>query len=95
MNEIMMKYAILLSNGDREFFEVVKIVGSKYRDGIMYTFRYICEDGTTEFAIENSHGAPHIHKKERKIDVDYDWKAAIREFEQMCSEHKLRNGIFG
>ena len=77
-----------LDNGDKVICEMKKVKDSRYKEGVMYTFRCMSADDVTLFAIENSHGKPHIHLKGRKEDVDWDWKTAYWKFDEMLREHK-------
>ena len=90
MHDIFRKYEKWLSNGDRVIVEAIDVGNPIYKDGIMYTFRCIDENGETLFAIENSHGKPHIHMKGRKIDVDWDWEKALAEFDKWVREHEKK-----
>ena len=85
-------YGYQLGNGDFVIVEVRKVNDSRYKEGIMYTLRCMSADGQTLFAIENSHGQPHIHWRDRKEDVEYGWKTAILKFEEMLKEHKRKIG---
>lgn len=89
MHVIMKKYEKWLPNGNRIIVEIINVGDAKYRDGIMYTFRCIDENKETVFAVENSHGKPHIHAKGRAIEVDFEnWKMALAKFDEMLGEHK-------
>ena len=90
MHDIFRKYEKWLSNGDRVIVEAIDVGNPMYKDGIMYTFRCIDENDETLFAIENSHGKPHIHMKGRKIDVDWDWEKALAEFDKWVREHEKK-----
>jgi hypothetical protein len=90
MRRIIRKYERWLENGDRVIVDILKVDSPKYRDGIIYTFRCMGKDGQTVFAIENSHGRPHIHRKGGKEDVDCDWKTAYLKFEEMVDERDKR-----
>jgi len=91
MHKILKKYEKWLSNGDRIIVEIIDTGNMKYRDGIMYTFRCLDENGETLFAVENSHGKPHIHLKGRAISMDFEnWKMALARFDEMLEEHKKR-----
>lgn len=86
--QIIRKYEKWLANKDRVVIEVLDVGNPIYKDGIMYTFRCMTKNGEQLFAIENSHGQPHVHSRARKENVDYDWKTAIQKFEDMVKEHK-------
>lgn len=90
MKTVLKKHENLLPNGDLVIIEIVDVGDSKYQDGIMFTFRCMSESGETLFAIENSHGKPHIHLKNRKEDVDWSWKVALAKFDEMVKEHRKR-----
>jgi len=90
MRKIIRKYERWLMNGDKVIVEILKVGSEKYKDGIIYTFRYMGEDGKVVFAIENSHGQPHIHMRDRKENVDYDWKTAYLKFEELVDEREER-----
>ncbi len=90
MKEKIYKYP--LDNNDLVIYEIREVNDSKYKDGIMYTLHCMSADGKTLFAIENSHGKPHIHWRGRKEDADYGWKTAIQKFEEMLKEHKRKTG---
>lgn len=90
MRKVIRKYERWLVNGDRVIVEILKVGDPKFKDGIVYTFRCMGEDGNVVFAIENSHGKPHIHKRDRKENVDYDWKTAYLKFEEMVDEREKR-----
>ncbi len=90
MKKILKKYERLLPNGDRVMVEAIKVNNPAFKDGIIYTFRCISESGETLFAVENSHGKPHIHLKERKFDTDWDWETALAKFDEMVKEHWKR-----
>lgn len=87
MHRVIKKHEYWLPNRDRVIVEVIDVGNPAYKDGIMYTFRCMKEDGEQLFAVENSHGRPHIHRKGRKEFVDYDWKAAFAAFDGMLKEH--------
>ncbi len=88
MRGIIRKYEKWLANKDRVVIEVLEVDNPIYKDGIMYTFRCMTKGGEHLFAIENSHGSPHIHRGAKRENVDYDWKTAIMKFEEMVREHK-------
>ncbi len=88
MKETYFKYA--LQNDDLVIVEIRRVRSPKYIDGIMFTFRCMSANGETLFAIENSHGQPHMHLKGKKEDVDYDWKIAYGRFDGMVAEHKKK-----
>lgn len=88
MKERCFQYA--LRNDDIVIVEIKKVYDSKYQDGIMYTFRCMSSNGETLFAIENSHGRPHIHYRHTKESADYDWKTAWDKFDEMVREHKRK-----
>ena len=81
-----------LDNGDRVICEMKRVRDSRYKEGVMYTFRCMSADGRTLFAVENSHGKPHIHWRDRKEDVDWGWETAYMKFDKMLREHKSRIG---
>jgi len=91
MHKVLKKYEKWLPNGDRIIVEVVEVGNPIYKDGIMYTFRCIAENGETLFAAENSHGKPHIHSKGKKTDVDWNWRQALEEFDKWVHEHEKKN----
>ena len=80
----------MLPNGDRVILEILKVDNPAYKDGVIYTFRCISENGETLFAVENSHGKPHIHLKDRKVETDWDWEQALAKFDEMVREHSKR-----
>jgi len=88
-------YQYSLDNGDLVIIDVRLVPDSKYRGGVMFTFRCMSQKGETRFAVENSHGEPHIHAKGRKEPLDCDWKAAHRKFDEMLGEHirKIGKGL--
>ncbi len=88
MKERSSQYA--LRNDDIVIMEIRKVDDTKYQGGIMYTFRCMSANGETLFAIENSHGKPHIHYQHRKESVEYDWKTAWDKFDEMVQEHKKK-----
>lgn len=90
MRKIIRKYERWLDNEDKVIVEILKVDSPKYKDGVIYTFRCMGKDGEVVFAIENSHGQPHIHRKDRKESVDYDWKTAYLKFEEMVDEREKR-----
>jgi hypothetical protein len=90
MKEKHVQYA--LRNHDLVIIEIKPVDDPRYADGVMFTFRCMSADGKTLFAIENSHGKPHMHLKERKEDVDWGWETAYMKFEEMIAEHKRRIG---
>ena|SRR3989338_6596821 len=90
MRERTFKYS--LRNNDLVICEVRCVKGTKYEGGVMFTFRCMSSDGKTLFAIENSHGQPHIHLGGRRESVEYDWKTAYWKFDQMLREHKRKIG---
>ena len=90
MKKILKKYERLLPNGDRVMVEAIKVNNPAFKDGIIYTFRCMSESGETLFAMENSHGKPHIHLKERKFDTDLDWEQALAKFDEMVREHRKK-----
>lgn len=81
------------SNGDKVICEMKNVDDDRYKEGVMFTFRCMSADGKTLFAIENSHGKPHIHWRDRKEDVDWDWRTAYWKFHEMLDEHKKRFGL--
>lgn len=83
----LFKYEHWLETGEKILVEVIDTKDPKYLEGIMYTFRCISTEGKTLFAVENSHGKPHIHLNEKKIEVEYDWKQALSKFEEMKAEY--------
>ncbi|GEM_PF-1046347 len=89
---IIKKYERPLPDGGIAIVEIIDIGDPKYRDGIMYTFRCMSEDGKMLFAVENSHGKPHIHWRNKKEYVDLDWKAAFLKFDEMLEEHIGKTG---
>ncbi|OIO21190.1 hypothetical protein AUJ17_02530 [Candidatus Micrarchaeota archaeon CG1_02_47_40] len=91
--EIIRQYKKQYPNTDRKIVEVMKVDDARYADGIIYTFRYLRyeakkEEYETAFAIENSHGQPHIHRENKREDVDFDWKKAMSEFERMVKGYR-------
>ncbi len=88
MREKSYKYS--LDNDDLVIIETKKVHDSKYNGGIMFTFRCMSADGALLFAIENSHGQPHIHWRDRKENVNYDWRTALQKFDEMLNEHKRK-----
>jgi len=90
MSKIIRKYESWLMNGDRITVEMLKVDNPKFKDGVIYTFRCMGMDGELAFAIENSHGQPHIHLRDRKENLDYDWKTAILKFEEMVTEREKK-----
>lgn len=90
MKRILKKYERLLPNGDRIIVEAFKVDNPIFKDGIIYTFRCMSEAGETHFAIENSHGKPHIHLKKRRFDTDWDWETALGKFDEMVTEHRKK-----
>ncbi|MCX6771406.1 MAG: hypothetical protein NTX79_05105 [Candidatus Micrarchaeota archaeon] len=94
MHKVLRKYERWLDNGDKVIVEILKVGNPKYKDGIIYTFRCMGKDGEVVFAIENSHGQPHIHRREKKESVDYGWKTAYLKFEEMVDERerKIKEG---
>lgn len=83
-------YSYSLINDDLVIYELKKINDTRYKDGVMFTFRCMSADGVTLFAIENSHGKSHIHLKGRKEDVDWDWQTALWKFKEMLAEHEKK-----
>ncbi len=94
MQKIIRKYERWLMNNDRIIVEILKVDNPKFKDGIIYTFRCMDKDGRIVFAIENSHGQPHVHRRAKKEGVDYDWKTAYLKFEEMVDgrEKKIKEG---
>lgn len=90
MKEKYVQYA--LRNDDLIIIEIKPVDDPKYKEGVMYTFRCMSASGETLFAIENSHGQPHIHLKGRKEDTNWGWKTAYGKFDEMVAEHKKRTG---
>ena len=82
-----------LSNGDRAIIEVIDVNDPKYEDGVMYTFRCLSENGETLFAVENSHGVPHVHLKGRKFETNWGWKIAFEKFDEMLRERIRETGV--
>lgn len=93
MKEKSFKYS--LANDDLVIIEIRKVRDSKYKDGLMFTFRCMSANGETLFAIENSHGKPHMHWRERKEYADYDCKTAMQKFDEMLREHKRKTSQRG
>ncbi|MFA6489119.1 MAG: hypothetical protein WCT52_00385 [Candidatus Micrarchaeia archaeon] len=85
---IIKKHEYWLPNRDRVIVEVLDVGNPLYKDGIMYTFRCMDDAGLQLFAIENSHGQPHVHRGAKKEIVDYGWKTAIMEFDNMVKAHR-------
>ena len=92
MRERSFKYEF--NNGDKVICEMKNVKDARYKDGVMYTFRCMSADGDTLFAVENSHGQPHIHLKGRKEGMDWDWKTAYWKFYEMLQEHKKKLGLW-
>jgi hypothetical protein len=90
---ILKKYERYLPNGDRAIVEVIDVDDWKYEDGIMYTFRCISWKGETLFAVENSHGKPHVHLKGKKEGTNWNWKVAFQKFDQMLRERLREEGF--
>ena len=91
MYGVLKKYEKWLSNGDRILVEIINVGDARYKGGIMYTFRCIDENKETVFAVENSHGKPHIHAKGKAIEVDFEnWKMALAAFDELLEEHKKK-----
>ncbi len=93
--EIVMDYDYQYPDMDRMVVQILKVDDDKYANGIIYTFRYLKYDEEkegyrTEFAIENSHGAPHIHSGSRKELAEFGWKDALAEFEKRVNEHRKK-----
>ncbi|MCX6771042.1 MAG: hypothetical protein NTX79_03230 [Candidatus Micrarchaeota archaeon] len=86
LKKLLKNYEYYVPSGERIIVEVLEVDDPKYKDGIMYTFRCLSSDDKTLFAVENSHGKPHVHLRGKKTDVDYDWKAAYAKFQGMLSE---------
>ncbi len=86
-------YEYWLGNGDRVLVEVIDVGDPKYEGGIMYTFRCVASDGETLFAVENSHGTPHIHMKGEKFETTYNWKQALKKFSELKLDHERKNGL--
>ena len=86
MKVFLKNYEYCVPSGERIIVEVMEVDSSKYKDGIMYTFRCLSSEDKTLFAIENSHGQPHVHLRGKKTNVDYDWKAAYAKFQEMLEE---------
>jgi hypothetical protein len=85
-------YQYALNNDDLVIVEI-KIVGDpKYNEGVMFTFRCMSSSGETLFAIENSHGKPHMHLGKRKQEAPSGWEAALHKFSEMLREHKKKIG---
>jgi hypothetical protein len=83
-------YQYPLANGDLVVIEVRLVGNEKFKDGVMFTFRCMSSGGQILFAVENSHGKPHIHKGARKEGADLDWKAAFAKFDEMLLAHKKK-----
>jgi hypothetical protein len=90
MKEKHVEYA--LWNNDKAIIEIRKVKDPKYAEGVIFTFRCMSSEGKTLFAIENSHGQPHLHWRNRKEDVDWDWKTAYMKFDEMMDEHMKKIG---
>ncbi len=93
MKIVVKGYERWLPNGDRILVEAFKVNNPLYKYGVVYTFRCISENDETLFAVENSHGKPHIHLKERKIETDWDWEYALAKFDEMVREHERKLGM--
>lgn len=96
--QIIKQHTLKYPNEDREIVEVIKLDDTRYKDGVIYTFRYLRyveESGAYEtlFAVENSHGQPHMHIGERKYEVDYDWKQAFAKFDELRREYEGKIGL--
>ncbi len=76
--------------GSRIIIEVLEVNDARYADGIRFTYRMLSPVGETVFAIENEHGTPHLHRGERKTDLDCNWKSGLRLFEEMASEYEKK-----
>lgn len=83
-------YQYELGNGDKVICEMRKVNDARYKEGVMYTFRCMSASGRTLFAVENSHGKPHIHWREKKEEVDWDCDTAYVKFDEMLREHKQK-----
>ena len=82
-----------LENGERIIVEVLDVGDPKYDGGIMYTFRCMSGDGKTLFAVENSHGKPHVHLKGKKVEADYNWRQAYDKFDELKTEFERKIGL--
>lgn len=86
-------YDKIFSNLDKMSVEVLWVKDELYKDGIMFTYRYLAYDDATgkyetAFAIENGHGKSHVHLKNKKEEIDVDWKRGLLMFEQMVKEYR-------
>ncbi len=52
--------------------------------------RLLAPDGKTVVAIENEHGTPHMHRGERKTELDCNWKSGLKMFQQFVREYEKR-----
>jgi hypothetical protein len=89
---IIKNYERYLPNGDKAVVEVIWVDDPKYADGIIYTFRCISECGEQLFAVENSHGTPHVHLKGKKMETNWGWKVAFEKFDEMLQERTRKVG---
>ena len=90
---IVRKYTVEYPEGDVKIVEVFRVGDNKYSGGIMYNFRYLACRGNageyeTAFAIDNSHGQPHMHKGDKKEYVELGWKQAAVEFDRMVKDYR-------
>jgi len=98
MQKILKKRMHFNEYGDLEVTEVISTKDPKYANGIKYGMMYLQKNPAADsysrlFGIDNSHGEPHIHLKERKMPVDYDWKTAMNKFDEMVREHRKTRGL--
>lgn len=88
--KIWKKWEYWLEDGSRAIMEVLKVDDKRYEDGMRFSYRLLSADGETLFAIENEHGKPHIHRKNRKDDLDCDWETGMRKFKEMVRGHAIK-----
>ena len=95
MQKIIRDFNFEQPNNDKIIVQAIRLNDARYKDGVMYTFRYlrrIESTGTyeTAFAVENCHGQPHMHIGEETYEVDYDWKQAFAKFDELKSEYEKK-----
>ena len=97
MQKILKTRSFKHANGDIEIVEVLYVGNPKYADGVKFNMAYLQfnpEAGShfRLFGIDNSHGRPHVHRRDDSEEMDCDWKTALKIFDDMIFEQIRKEG---
>ena len=79
-----------ITGGSRAIIEVLEVEDERFADGMRFTYRLLSPEGKTMFAIENEHGTPHMHRGERKTNLECDWEGGLKQFQELVREYEKR-----